>query len=138
MESQALLRQQIIKNFIAQHTENAADAAITHWEQLAAQIISIVGNDGFNSLYARSLFITQSIFAWLAAGSLSPQTDHRFAELKISFKGRPAEQVSEANTLLLLNFTDILASLIGEEFTTTILCLAWNIDESGKIGKEFK
>jgi hypothetical protein len=129
MESRVLLRQQIIKNFIAQHTEKVADAAIAHWEQLAAQIISIIGDDGFNSLYARSLFITQPTFSWLAEGALSPQTDHRFSELRLSFKKQSALQVSEANTLLLINFTDVLASLIGEEFTTTILCLAWSIEE---------
>jgi hypothetical protein len=42
---------------MAQPTGKVADAAIKVWEQMAIQIISIVGEDGFNALYARSLFL---------------------------------------------------------------------------------
>ena len=62
-----MLRHQKIKNLMAQHTEKVADATINLWEQMATQIISIVGEGGFNSLYARSVFLTQSTFPWLAA-----------------------------------------------------------------------
>ena len=116
-----LLRQQIVKRRMAQPTEDVADAAINLWEHLATQIISIVGEGGFNSIYARSVFLTQSTFPWLAADSLSPQTDHRFAELKISLEGQTPEQTNAGNSLLLITFTDILASLIGEQLTSLIL-----------------
>ena len=138
METSDLLRHQIIKNLMAQHAEKVADAAIDLWEQMATQIVSIVGEGGFNSLYARSVFLTQSTFPWLTAGSLSSQTDHRFAELKMSFEGQTSAQVSEANSLLLITFTDILASLIGEQLTTSILRSAWGYDASDMAGKEFK
>jgi hypothetical protein len=121
---------------MAQPTEKAAEAAIDLWERLVAQIISIVGEDGFNSLYARSLFLNQTTFPWLAASPLPPQTDHRFAELKASLEGQTPAQASEANSLLLITFTDILASLIGEQLTTRILHLAWGTDISNSIGKE--
>ena len=116
-----LLRQQIVKRRMAQPTEEVADAAIDLWEQMATQIIFIVGEGGFNSIYARSVFLTQSTFPWLAADSLSPQTDHRFAELKISLEGQTPEQINAGNSLLLITFTDILASLIGEQLTSLIL-----------------
>jgi hypothetical protein len=105
---------------------------------MATEIISIVGEGGFDSLYARSVFLTQSTFPWLAASSLSPQTDQRFAELKMSLEGQSPAQASEANSLLLINFTDILAALIGEELTTNILRLAWGNDASNSVGKESK
>ena len=38
------------------------------------------------------------------------------------------EHAREANLLLLITFTDILASLIGEQLTTSILRLAWEND----------
>lgn len=138
METIDLLRHQIIKNLMAQHTEKVEDAAIDLWEQMATKIVSIVGEGGFNSLYARSVFLTQSTFPWLIAGSLSSQTDHRFAELKMSFEGQTPAQASEANSLLLITFTDILASLIGEQLTTSILRSAWGNDASNKPCKEFK
>ncbi len=46
-------------------------------------------------------------------------------------------QISEANSLLLITFTDILASLIGEQLTTTILRSAWGNDALDSTDKEF-
>jgi hypothetical protein len=137
MQTSDLLRHQKIKNLIPQETEKVADAAISLWEQIAIQIISIVGEGGFNSLYTRSIYLTQSIFPWLAAVPLSPQTDCRFAELKMSLEGQTPAQVRAANSLLLITFTDILASLIGEELTSSILRSAWGNNASDKAGMEF-
>lgn len=137
MESHDLLRHQIIKNLISQPAEKEADAALHVWEQMATQIISIVGEEGFNSLYARSIFLTQSTFPWLAAGP-APQSDHRFAGLKTSLDGQTPAQASEANTLLLITFIEILASLIGTQLTSHILQLAWGIDPSNSTGKEIQ
>jgi len=133
MEINDLLRQQIIKSLMAQHPEKVADAAINLWEQMSIQIISIVGEGGFNSLYVRSLFLTQSTFPWLPP----PQADHRFAQLKVSLEGQTPTLASEANHLLLITFTDILATLIGEQLTTSILRSAWGNDVSDRAGKEF-
>jgi len=123
---------------MAQHPENVVDAAITLWEQMATQIISIVGEEGFNSLYARSVFLTQPTFPWLAAGSLSPQTGRRFAELRTSLEEQLPAQASAANSLLLTIFTDILAGLIGEQLTAGILRSAWGNDAACSVSKEFK
>ena len=108
------------------------------WEKLATEIISIVGEGGFNSLYARSVFLTQSTFSWLATGSSSPHNDYRFAELKMCLAEQTSAQAGAANRLLLITFTDILASLIGEQLTTSILRSAWGDDASNKAGKELK
>ena len=134
METNGLLRQQIIKSLMAQHPEKVADAAINLWEQMTTQIISIVGEGGFNSLYVRSLFLTQSSFPWLPP----PQAEHQFAQLKASFESQTPALASEANYLLLITFTDILATLIGEELTTSILRSAWGNDASGRADKEFE
>jgi hypothetical protein len=138
MENSSLLRRQIINNLMDQHTVKVADAAINLWEQMATQIISIVGEGGFNSLYERSLFLTQSTFPWLSENSTASPTGQRFAELKKSFEGQSPVQASEANSLLLITFTDILASLIGEQLTTSILRSSWGNDASDSPGKEFK
>ena len=125
---------------MAAHTENVADAAIYLWEQMATEVISIVGEGGFTSLYARSIFLTKSTFPWLAwaAGSPTPQTDHRFAELKLSLEGQAPAQASEANSFLLIAFTNILASLIGEKLTANILHSAWGNAVSNMVHKELK
>lgn len=138
MDTSDLLRHQIITSLTAQHTEKVADVAVSLWEQMATQIISIVGEGGFNSLYARSVSLTQSTFPWLAASLLLSQTDNRFAALKMSLEGQTPAQASAASSLLLLTFTDILAALIGEQLTTRTLRSAWGNDASDRASKEFE
>lgn len=138
METIDLPRHQLIKSLMAQPTEKVADTAIKVWEQMAIQIILIVGEDGFNALYARSLFLAQSTFPALATGPLAPQSDNRFAGLKTSLEAQNSAQASEATTLLLITFTDILSSLVGETLTTHILGLAWGIDPLHGISKEIQ
>lgn len=139
MATNDLPRHQLIKSLMTSHTEKVADVAIHLWELMAAQIITIVGEDGFNSLYARSIFLSKSTFPWLEANpARPPQTDHRFAELKMSLEGQTPAQAREANSLLLITFTGVLASLIGERLTTNILYLAWGADISNRLGRGVK
>ncbi len=138
METSDLLRHQLIKSLMAQPTEKSAnDAAINLWELMATQIISTVGVGGFTSLYARSVYLAQSTFPWLRDGSLTPETGSRFTELKISLDEQTPVIAREANCLLLITFTDILASLIGEHLTASILRSAWGDDASDRTDKEF-
>jgi hypothetical protein len=136
MESNELPRHRLIKSLLVQPDEKTADAAIRLWEPMASEIISIVGEDGFNSLYARTIFLNRAVFPWLPASLDQARPKQRLAELKMSFERQTSAQISEANNSLLITFTDILASLIGEQLTTRILCLAWNTDISNCTGKE--
>jgi hypothetical protein len=130
MESNELTRHQLIRGLLVQPDEKAPDAAIRLWEPMATEITSIVGKEGFDSLYARTIFLNRTAFPWLSASSDPLQVDQTLAELKTSFEKQRPAQVGEANISLLITFTDILASLIGEQLTTRILCLAWNTDIS--------
>lgn len=136
MDAKDLSRHQIIIGLTEHHTEKVADNMIVLWEQMATQIIAIIGESGFSSLYARSLFLTASYHPWLASGSLSLQTGQRFLKLNIDLKGQTPAQAMAGSRLLLITFTDILASLIGEQLTMRILQSAWGQGTQGPIGKE--
>lgn len=138
MASSDALRRQLIESLIPGHTEKVSDVAVVLWEQMATEIISIVGEGGFNSLYARSVFLSQPTFPWLAACVLLQQPDQRFAELKAGFEVQVPAQVRVANSLLLITFTDILVSLIGSQLTDNILHLAWGNRASDSACKEFE
>lgn len=138
MATSDLSRHQIIKNLMAQPTGEVADGAIRLWEKMATQIISIVGEDGFNSLYARSLFLSQAKFPWLSTSSLTSNAVHRFEGLKTTLEGQTPAQASDANTLLLITFIEILSLLIGVQLTSHILQLAWGTDPLNVIGKEIQ
>ena len=136
MESAALLRQQIIASLMARQPDNVADVAMELWEKLADDIISIVGEAGFNSLYERSVHLVQPAFPWLPPCLSPPQTHHRFAELKARLADQTPADAHAANSLLLTTFTDILASLIGEQLTASILRSAWGNLASATADKE--
>ena len=131
-----MIRHQLIKGLTAQRTEKVADAAVDLWAQIATQIISIVGEGGFNSLYARSVFLAKSEFPWLADISLPSKSEHRFAELKKILDGQSTMQAGEANSLLLITFTDILSSIIGEDLTMSVLHSAWGTAAPNETGYE--
>lgn len=120
---------------MAEQPDNVANAAIDLWEKLADEIVSIVGEAGFASLYERSVHLTQPTFPWLPPSPLPPQ-GNRFAELKARLADQPTAHVLAANTLLLTSFTDILASLIGEQMTSSILRSAWGSLASAMPDKE--
>jgi len=138
MDTNYLLRHQVIKSLPLLQTEKISDTAVSVWEQMAVQIISLVGEGGFNSLYSRSLVLTQSTYFWLEFDPHSTQAEHRFAELKMCLERQTPAHASEANLQLLITFTDILASLIGEQLTTSILRSAWGYDAADSASKERK
>lgn len=132
------LRQQLIESLISEHTAKFSDAAVIQWELMAAKIIAIVGKGGFNSLYARSVFLTQVTYPWLAACVLSQQQEQLFTALKIGFEAQTPAQAREANSALLTTFTDILTSLIGDQLTENILYSAWGDGASDNAAKELR
>lgn len=136
MQTTDLLRHQLIKSLTTLRHEEGVDAAIDLWMQMAAGLILIIGAGGFDSLYARSVFLSQSSYPWLAARSRPPQIDHRFGDLKASLQAQSPMCGKEANCLLLITFTDILVSMIGERLTTRILDSAWDIDTQDTADKE--
>ena len=139
IETSKLLRQQLVKRQMALPSEEeVADTAIDLWEQIATQIISIISEGGFDSLYLRSVSLTQSTYPWLAAVLPQSKTDQRFKDLQISFEGQTPEQASIANSQLLITFTDILASLIGEQLTIRLLRSSWGDSFSKIPSKEFQ
>ena len=135
MDNPGLLRHQIIERLTAASTESAADTAIVRWEQLTAQIIAIVGVGGFNSLYARSIFLCQPHSPWLASHVTPISADQRFAALRSSLERQTPAVAVEAHHRLLCTFTDILATLIGEALTSSILRTAWGDHASAPASK---
>ena len=101
------------------------------WEQLASQLTSLVGEDGFDMLYARSVVLARVTFPWLELSAQPVQASPefaafpRFAKLQSSFDGQSATDGMAANSQLLITFTDIMAALIGEELTISALRSAW-------------
>lgn len=114
------------------------DTSVQLWEQLSTELILLIGEGGFQALYERSVHLAKETFPWLVA-SVPPQVgDTRFASLKFRLAGRNRTEASEASIALLITFIDIVANLIGEILTTSILRSAWGDDASDSAVKEIQ
>lgn len=131
-----MLRHQIIKRHLARQSGTKADGAIRLWTPMAAKIISIVGEGGFNALYEKSLHQVQSQFTWLRVNTPLQINEHQFNYLHTSLSAQQPAHAHEASTVLLITFTDLLASLIGEQLTISILRSAWGSDQMDDIFEE--
>lgn len=131
-----MLREQKIKNLMAQPSEEVDSGPNHLWCSMAEQIISVMGQGGFQSLYARSIFLTQRSHPWLTQPTASLATDLSFNELSACLAEQSPAQAQEANALLMRTFTDLLASLIGEPLTVRILKTAWGANADDLTDKE--
>ena len=129
-------RHRMIKRAVMQRPEAIVDVTIHLWQRLASELISIIGEGGFQSLYSRGVHLTRVTFPWIVPSHSSQPTDSAFAGLKICLAGRDFKEASEASAALLNTFIDILIALIGELLTTSILRSAWGDDAVDIVGKE--
>jgi hypothetical protein len=121
-------RHEFISGLTSSHKEMAVDEAIQLWQLLASKLILIMGEIGQNALYTRTLCLTQPNFPFLKNASMEYGLDIRLESLKKCLAEQSLVLALQANHQLLVNFTDILATLIGEELTLRILRSAWCVD----------
>lgn len=120
----------LIDGAIARSTGDLIDGVL--WKKLANQLLPIIGEGGFLSLYARSLYLSRAVFDWLPTDGGLDAIELVFAKLQICLRERDAVEVSQASRMLLLKFITILASLIGTSLMTNIIARAWDDDVADK------
>jgi hypothetical protein len=94
------------------------DATIRSWKAAQSRLTPVIGENGFRSLFARSLHLTRREHPWLPGLSA---TDNPFADLQASLEGETQERTQEASRALLATFTGLLRLLIGEALTSCLL-----------------
>ena len=137
MEHGKNARQQLLEAALAQLPGAAVPAIIRLWEQLAPELISIIGEGGFKPIYARSICLAGKQHAWLLPCAAKPAVGERFTELAACLQAQDALNARQAGLDLFSIFLDVLASLVGEELTTHLLHSAWSNKISATSAKEF-
>ena len=133
-------QQQLIHDAITRSTESVQDVAVQLWHSLALQLVSIIGEGGFNSLYARSLYLAHKSYPWFPPDDASRQIDFQFTDLKLSLATQSPVDADKASRMLLQTFANLLTSLVGGPLTITILSSAWanRISEQETASKELR
>lgn len=137
MEKTDARRKQIIDIIAALPDTEGTGVIESLFEPLRIELTSLVSEEGFRSVFERSVFLTSHKFAWLGVEQSLPSA-LPLSDLKAKLAQQEFTEAREASTALLLNISDLMASLIGELLTIDILRSAWGKDTFGSLGKEFQ
>ncbi len=102
-----------------------AEATSEIWLLICARLTPVIGGNGVDAILRRSLYLTSAAFPWLA--SSDEQADHESLPVRISmrFAGRDPVAAEQAGCSLLITFTELLATLIGNSLTKRLLAPVW-------------
>lgn len=139
METTEPTRGQLIEAALTTtHPQTVADTTLHLWEQLAPQLISIIGEGGFKPLYTRSLRLAAKHHPWIAPDLKKSTIQGCFTDLQACLQRQDETQAQLGSLALFVIFLDVLASLIGEELTTYLLHSAWRKETSELPAKDFE
>jgi hypothetical protein len=130
------MRREAIRRILAQRAGGAADASaiaeatLSTWRQMTAQLEPLIGVRGADALFSRSLHLTSKAFPSLAIGGNREGGAALLASLKARLEACEAAVATEASLTLLVTFSDLLATLIGEPLTERLLGTVWPISAS--------
>lgn len=117
-------------------SKEIAATAVDACGRLAVRLAPVIGERGFYTVFARAVHLARGTFPWLA--SSPPQagtTESLFAALRQSLEAQHPTAAADAHRMLLLSFTSLLSSLIGEPLTDRLLN-ARAADHAGNSSKE--
>lgn len=115
-----------------------AEVAVTIvlWQRLADELIQIIGENGFDSLFLRSLHQVGRRYPALTVPLRVAADTPRFADFESRLRQCSTGDAGAASVLLFVAFLDTLNLLIGEPLTTSLLRSAWGDDVFDQAGPE--
>jgi hypothetical protein len=102
---------------------------------MSAQVTPVIGDNGIDAILKRSLHLTSVVFPWLAGSDGQMDNDSFPARLAELMSGRETVVAAQAGSSLLITFTELLATLIGNSLTRRLLDPVWDA-ESGVAEQE--
>jgi len=117
-----------LERLIQRRAQAVSEASSALWQALSAGLVQIIGQEGFNALYDRSLHEASVSCAWLSPDLGVATGPSRLEHLRAAMANRPEDDARRAIVLQLSSFTALLSSLIGPNLTDHILRAAWGDD----------
>lgn len=110
---------------VAPNADAIAQATLDTWQQIAAQMESVIGARGVDALFTRSLHVVGKRYRWLEISGVRGNAAVSLATIKSCFESQDATVAIDAACELLTTFAELLASLIGESLTARIVDVVW-------------
>jgi hypothetical protein len=102
-----------------------AEATLNIWCRMAALLAPIIGSRGVEVLFNRSLQLTSRAFPCLVITGDHGDNAVLLANLKANLAACETNDAMEAGHALLVTFTELLSTLIGESLTNRLLSSVW-------------
>jgi hypothetical protein len=101
-----------------------AAAAAGTCREILARLAPVVGRQGVEVLFDRSLHLTSAAFPWLAPAG-DEASPAALARVEASLASSGPDAAAAASETLLVTFVTLLATLIGESLTERLLRPVW-------------
>ena len=130
------IRREAIRRTLEQRAGGAPDAAaiakatIGIWHQVADRLAPVIGVQGVNVLFSRSLHLTSATFQWLVNAGDRGSNAAQLTTLEARLAGCKPEDSAEASYALLVTFTELLTTLVGAPLTGRLLSPVWEPQSS--------
>ena len=102
-----------------------AEATLSTWHQVAVRLVPVIGARGVGALFNRSLHITSKTYPWLAIDGHDENVAILLSGLRARIATHELSDAVEACHALLVTFTELLASMIGDSLTRRLLITVW-------------
>lgn len=136
ISARQIRRREAIKITLARRSGGVRDAhavaeAFTRtWRQVDSLLAPVIGTHGANVIFRRALYLTSKTFPWLASDEEYGDVAVLLASLQVRLESRCADDIAEACYLVMVCFTELLISLIGESLTDLVLDQVWDFPSS--------
>lgn len=102
-----------------------ARATSETWLLMSAQLAPVIGDNGVEAIFKRSLHLTSVVFPWLAIPDREMDIDSLPERIGALLAGREPVAATQASSSLMITFTELLATLIGNSLTKRLLDPVW-------------
>jgi hypothetical protein len=102
-----------------------AEITVNVCRDVAARLVVVLGQRGVDVLFRRSIHLSSAQFSWLAMREENGADDVVLVRLGEVLARQEVTVAAEASYTLLVTFTELLATLIGESLTETLLSSVW-------------
>lgn len=105
--------------------DTVAEATFIIWNLVAVRLTPVIGTKGVDILFRRSLHLTTVSFPWLTMAEEYEDTPSLLSSTKARLTSQETSVSTEAGCALLITFTELLKTLIGESLTGRLLGTIW-------------
>ena len=136
------IRRKAIRRTLSQRAGSSPDASaiaeatLGTWQEVAARLEPLIGTGGVDILFGRSLNLTSRSFPCLALASDYGDSVTSLASFRATVENMDVAVAIEASNALLVIFTEMLATMVGESLTERLLDMVWVSPSGSEMEKE--